>query len=55
MHGNSYIIEGDTGLQSTDMYKRDPPTFGFSRQTQCSVDPFAEIFDTVFDPEFGQQ
>ena len=52
LHGLSYVIEGDTGEQSTDMPKRSPPNFGFSLQTQCSVDPFATMFDTIINPEF---
>ena len=54
LHGLSYIIEGETGHQSTDMGTHAPPNFGFSRQTQCSVDPFATMFDTIFDPSFTQ-
>ena len=52
--GISYVIEGETGLQSTDMGHHAPPNFGFTRQTQCSVDPFASMFDTIFDPSFTQ-
>lgn len=30
MHGLSYVIEGETGLKSTEMHPRKPPSFGFS-------------------------
>jgi len=52
LHGLSYIIEGDTGEKSTDMHKQKPPNFGFSLQTQCSVDPFATMFETVMHPDY---
>lgn len=54
LHGMSYIIEAETGLKSTDMHKQSPPNFGFSLQTQCSVDPFKTMFDSVMHPEFTQ-
>ena len=47
MHGLSYVIEGETGERSTDMHERSPPNFGFSLQTQCSVDPLADIISEV--------
>lgn len=49
MHGISYVIEGEAGTISQHMSKHSPPSFGFSLQTQCGVDPFATLFDTVMD------
>jgi hypothetical protein len=54
LHGLSYVIEGKDGQKSTEMHKHTPPNFGFSLQTQCSVDPFATMFDSVMHPEFTQ-
>ena len=53
--GISYVVEGSTGERSTDMHQQAPPNFGFSRQTQCSVDPFATMFETVLSPDFITQ
>ena len=54
LHGVSYIIEGDTGKKSELMHKQDSPNLGFSKQTQCSVDPFATMFATIMQPDFTQ-
>lgn len=54
MHGISNIIEAESGIKSTDMNMHSPPSFNFSRQTQCSVDPFASLFDSIFEDELIQ-
>lgn len=37
------------------MHKHKPPNFGFSLQTQCSVDPFATMFETVMHPGYTDE
>ena len=51
LHGNSYVVEGATGEISTDMHLRSPPNFRFSKQTQCSVDPFVAMFEPFMESE----
>lgn len=44
----SYVVEGPDGKQSKQMVRKTPPSFGFSKQTQCGVDPFEQVFGSVF-------
>jgi len=54
LHGSSYVVEAPDAKQSTTMVRKTPPSFGFSKQTQCGVDRFAKTFGSLFfDDEDG--
>lgn len=47
-------MEAPDGKKSHQMTRKTPPSFGFSKQTQCGVDPFEVTFGSIFfdeDPE----
>ena len=56
LHGISYVVEEPSGKPSEMMQRQNAPTFGFSLQTECGVDPFEQAFgliygDFSFEPE----